>query len=113
RTTVAERIPLCFGREIWLPGPIWADGEIVQLHDRAYHVPPPASQKQLLRQDTHDQRWVRVRRPTVVVGGELTMDNLEIRHNPHSKVSEAPLQMKSNGGCPVIAHLGRDALKPT
>jgi predicted ATPase with chaperone activity len=112
KTTLAERITLCFGKEIWIPRAIWSDGEIVQLHDPAYHVTPPASQKQLLRQDTHDSRWVRVRRPTVVVGGELTMDNLEIRHNPHTNVSEAPLQMKSNGGCLLIDDFGRQRLNP-
>ncbi len=60
----------------------------------------------------HDRRWVKIRRPTVVVGGELTMDNLEIRHDPVSNVSEAPLQLKSNCGCLLIDDFGRQRIEP-
>lgn len=60
----------------------------------------------------HDRRWVRVRRPTVVVGGELTLDNLEIRHDDRSNISEAPLQLKSNCGCLLIDDFGRQRVAP-
>jgi len=59
------------------------------------------------------QRWIMYKRPTVVVGGELTMDNLEIRHDPRSNISEAPLQMKSNCGCLLIDDFGRQRIAPT
>ena len=55
---------------------------------------------------------MRIRRPTVVVGGELTMDSLEIRHDPQSNVSEAPMQMKSNCGCLLIDDFGRQRIEP-
>jgi hypothetical protein len=55
---------------------------------------------------------VKVRRPTVVVGGELTMDSLEIRHDPVSNTSEAPLQLKSNCGCLLIDDFGRQRIEP-
>jgi predicted ATPase with chaperone activity len=112
KTTLAERITLCFGKEVWIPYAVYAEGEIIKLYDPAYHATPPASQRHLLRQENHDPRWVRVRRPTVVVGGELTMDNLEIRHNQHTRVSEAPLQMKSNCGCLLIDDFGRQRMDP-
>jgi SpoVK/Ycf46/Vps4 family AAA+-type ATPase len=60
----------------------------------------------------HDRRWIKIRRPTVVVGGELTMENLEIRHDPKTNVSEAPLQLKSNCGCLLIDDFGRQRINP-
>jgi hypothetical protein len=53
------------------------------------------------------------RRPTVIVGGELTLDALEIRHDPTSNVSEASLQLKSNCGCLLIDDFGRQRMSPT
>jgi hypothetical protein len=61
----------------------------------------------------HDRRWIRVKRPTVVVGGELTLDHLEIRHDPRSNTCEAPLQLKSNCGCLLIDDFGRQRLAPS
>ena len=61
---------------------------------------------------SHDRRWVRIRRPTVIVGGEMTMDSLEIRHDPQFHVSEAPLQLKSNCGCLLIDDFGRQRIEP-
>jgi predicted ATPase with chaperone activity len=112
KTTLAERITLCFGQEIWLPRALIADGEIIKLFDPAYHRDVTASPSRLLRQDCLDQRWVKVRRPTVVVGGELTMDCLEIRHDPRTNTSEAPLQMKSNCGSLLIDDFGRQRMDP-
>jgi hypothetical protein len=54
-----------------------------------------------------DQRWIRIRRPTIVVGGELTLESLEIKTNTNTGIGEAPLQMKSNGGTLVIDDFGR------
>src|SRR5262245_22804150 len=112
KTTLAERITLCFGQEIWVPKALFVEGEIVKFFDPAYHVPSRSQEHDLLKQDSHDARWIKVRRPTVVVGGELTMDSLEIRHNPHTHVSEAPLQMKSNCGTLLIDDFGRQRMDP-
>ena len=108
KSTLANRITSCFGQEIWLPHAIIDGGQIITLFDPAYHhvasVPSSAA--------TSDARWVRIKRPTVVVGGELTMNNLEIRHDPVSNVSEAPLQLKSNCGCLLIDDFGRQRISP-
>jgi predicted ATPase with chaperone activity len=112
KTTLAERITLCFGQEIWVPHALVVEDEIVKFFDPAYHVPSRRSAGDILRQDSHDARWVKVRRPTVIVGGELTMDNLEIRHMPHARVSEAPLQLKSNCGTLLIDDFGRQRMDP-
>jgi predicted ATPase with chaperone activity len=111
KTTLAERITRCFGQEIWLPKVIIVEGELIKLADPAYHVPVEAGKRRLL-EDSHDKRWIKVCRPTVVVGGELTLDSLEIRHNAKANVSEAPLQMKSNGGTLLIDDFGRQRVDP-
>jgi predicted ATPase with chaperone activity len=112
KTTLAERITLCFGHSIWIPHTILAEGEIIKLYDPAYHAPVSNTQRGILRQDSHDKRWTKIRRPTVIVGGELTMDSLEIRHNHHTNVNEAPLQLKSNGGSLLIDDFGRQRMNP-
>lgn len=112
KTTLAERITRSFGQEIWLPKVLLVEGELVKLYDPAYHIAVSTSQHKLLRQDSHDPRWIKVRRPTVMVGGELTLDSLEIRHNYKTNVSEAPLQMKSNGGSLLIDDFGRQRMNP-
>jgi hypothetical protein len=113
KTTLAERITHAFGQEIWIPKVVLVEGELIKLYDPAYHAPVGAAQgKQLLSRDSHDARWVKVRRPTVMVGGELTMDSLELRHNDKANVSEAPLQMKSNGGSLLIDDFGRQRMNP-
>jgi predicted ATPase with chaperone activity len=112
KTTLAERITLCFGQEIWLPKALLTEGEIIKLFDPAYHREVPTSTTKLLRQDCVDQRWIKIRRPTVVVGGELSMDCLELRHDPRTNTSEAPLQMKSNCGSLLIDDFGRQRIDP-
>jgi predicted ATPase with chaperone activity len=112
KTTLAERITLCFGHGIWIPKALITEGEIIKLYDPAYHRAVDSSSRKILRQDSHDQRWVKIRRPTVVAGGELTMDSLEIRHNPQSNLSEAPLQLKSNCGSLLIDDFGRQRMNP-
>ena len=58
-----------------------------------------------------DRRWVRIRRPTIIVGGELTMDHLEVPLNRPTGINEAPLQLKSNCGTLVIDDFGRQRMQ--
>ncbi len=112
KSTLAHRITSCFGQEIWLPHAFVEGHEIVHVYDPAYHRERPTGDGRLGEGHTYDRRWLRVRRPTVVIGGELTMDSLEIRHDPVSNVSEAPLQLKSNCGCLLIDDFGRQRVAP-
>jgi predicted ATPase with chaperone activity len=112
KSTLARRITMCFGQQIWLPQTLIEDGQVIKLYDSAYHELAEDKSHALLKTGGHDRRWVKVRRPTVVVGGELTMDALEIRHDPHSNTSEASLQMKSNCGCLLIDDFGRQRIEP-
>jgi hypothetical protein len=58
-----------------------------------------------------DKRWVRIERPTIIAGGELTMDMLEVQCNIDTNISEAPLQLKSNCGTLVIDDFGRQKMR--
>jgi hypothetical protein len=112
KTTLAKRMTMCFGQSIWIPRTITDDGQYIKLFDAAYHEPMEAASSGILKSAEHDRRWVKVRRPTVIAGGELTMDSLEIRHDPASNVGEAPLQLKSNCGCLLIDDFGRQRMSP-
>ena len=79
KTSIAERVTQAFGQYIWIPRAIGVDGEIIRLYDPSNHEEAPLeSTGGLLDNRKIDQRWIRIRRPTIVVGGELTMDNLEV-----------------------------------
>lgn len=113
KTTLARRITRCFGRQIWLPHAILEDGYIIKIYDAACHEAVAPDPDAGHTTSGNDQRWIKIRRPTVVVGGELTMDSLEIRHDPVSNVCEASLQLKSNCGCLLIDDFGRQRVEPT
>ncbi len=114
KTTIAQSLTACLGQEIWIPHAILDDGNLIKLQDDAFHrpAPVPESKGHLLKAQEWDRRWLRIQRPTVMVGGELVMDNLEVRHDPRSNVCEAPLQMKSNCGCLLIDDFGRQRIAP-
>ena len=64
------------------------------------------------RGETHDQRWVYCRRPLLTVGGELTLDQLELSFSPTAKFYKAPVQLVANGGVLVIDDFGRQKCSP-
>ena len=112
KTSIAERITKCFGDHIWMPRAIGVDGEIIRVFDPNHHEEIPIhSGSGLLAETQFDKRWVRVRRPTIIVGGELTMDHLELRLNTATSINESPIQMKSNCGTLVIDDFGRQRMR--
>lgn len=115
KTTLAKCLASCRGEEIWVPHAIIDDGIIIKFFDSAYHQESKTSVNYsgIVIDQEHDRRWIRIKRPTVVVGGELTLDHLEIRHDPRSNICEAPLQLKSNCGCLLIDDFGRQRLAPS
>jgi predicted ATPase with chaperone activity len=111
KTSIAERVTSAFGQQIWIPRALSVDGEIMRLFDPMNHEEIPLEEGSgLLRNNKIDQRWVRIRRPTIVVGGELTMENLEVTLNTSTGISEAPVQLKSNCGTLVIDDFGRQRM---
>lgn len=113
KTTVAKRITKCFGQHIWIPRTIFEDGVFMKFYDASFHEAIENSGSSIIKSASVDERWIKIRRPTVVVGGELTMDALEVRHDPTTNVSEASLQLKSNCGCLLIDDFGRQRINPT
>ncbi|MDG1894833.1 MAG: AAA family ATPase [Fuerstiella sp.] len=111
KTSIAERVTDAFGSSIWLPRALYIEGEIIRLFDpRVHEVVEDQSAAGLLDSQQIDRRWVRVKRPTVIAGGELTMSELEITKNEVSRICESPLQLKSNCGTLVIDDFGRQTM---
>jgi hypothetical protein len=109
KTTISEAIAkmLGGGEPIWMPYAITIGGAIIQIYDRLIHK---------FSQDERggaDQRWGLFQRPGVMVGGELTMEHLDLRYEPVAKFYEAPLQLKANGGMFLIDDFGRQQISPT
>lgn len=112
KTSIAERVTRAFGQEIWIPRAIGIDGEIIRVFDPANHEELPLGACEGLYETRKiDRRWVRIRRPTLVVGGELTMAALEVTMNTSTGICESPLQLKSNCGTLVIDNFGRQKMR--
>lgn len=111
KTSIAQRVTRAFGSHIWIPRAIGIDGEIMRLFDPMNHEEAPLeSDGGLLQNVKVDARWVRIVRPTIVVGGELTMDQLEVMLNTSTGINESPIQLKSNCGTLVIDDFGRQRM---
>lgn len=111
KTSIAERITRSFGDTIWIPRAISIDGEIIRLFDPSNHQVAPLDKGDGIIQNINvDRRWIRIQRPTIIAGGELTMDSLEVTLNRSTGISEAPLQLKSNCGTLVIDDFGRQRM---
>lgn len=111
KTSIAERVTRAFGETIWIPRAIGVDGEIIRVFDPAQHELMPLDEpSDIFAHEKTDTRWVRIRRPTIVVGGELTMGNLELTLNSATGTNEAPIQLKSNCGTLVIDDFGRQRM---
>lgn len=114
KTTIAKMIARYLDREggaTAIPHAVLVGGSVIRVFDPVYHVEtkPEANQNtpRWLRNEAGDRRWVCCQRPAVVVGGELTLDMLDLRYNPTIRYYEAPLQMKANGGVFIIDDFGR------
>jgi predicted ATPase with chaperone activity len=111
KTSIAERITRCFGDSVWIPRTLGIDGDIIRLFDPGVHDEVRENGGGgLFDLSGVDPRWVRIRRPTIIAGGELTMNELEVTQNPVTKICEAPLQLKSNCGTLVIDDFGRQTM---
>ena len=109
KTVLAEHITPLLGGQIFVPHCITVDGQIIKVLDLHNHTPiDPTGTSRL----DYDRRWVRCERPSIVVGGELTLEALDLNYNPTNRYYEAPLQMKSNGGMFLIDDFGRQQVHP-
>ncbi len=108
KTAVAERINGALPGAIWIPYAVEIDGQIIRVFDTHCHRMAPEDETPV----DHDRRWVMIRRPLVIVGGELTLENADLTWSESAKFYEAPFQMKSNGGTLVIDDFGRQRVSP-
>jgi predicted ATPase with chaperone activity len=115
KTTIAKKISkLIAGTEpIWLPYAITAGGQIIQVYDRLVHEKVEVEKHHIEKFGDVDTRWGLFKRPAVAVGGELKMDAVDLRFDPVTKIYEAPLQLKANGGMFLIDDFGRQQISPT
>jgi len=107
KTTIAESIGrMVLTNDIYIPYAIEVDGQIIKLYDAINHEIVDEPNYRI------DSRWVRIKRPVIMVGGELTLDGLELIYDPTNKYYEAPYQMKANGGMFLIDDFGRQQVRP-
>jgi len=117
KTTIAESIGrLILGDDMYIPYAVEADGQIIKVFDEINHTvvktDPSRSGTGSLSSTRRDARWVKIRRPVIMVGGELTLDGLDLKHDPINNFYEAPFQMKANGGMFLIDDFGRQQVRP-
>jgi hypothetical protein len=114
KTVVAEGIGRALGTEMFVPHAIDVDGQTITVFDPVNHVPlgGGGASVSVIASAVHDRRWEKIRRPVVVVGGELTLEMLDLTFNPIAKFYEAPIQMKANGGVFVVDDFGRQRIPP-
>jgi hypothetical protein len=114
KTVLAEGMGRTLGGEMHIPYAIDVDGQIITMFDPISHVRLDAEdeQRSIIATAQRDRRWLRIRRPVVTVGGELTLDMLDLTFNPISKSYDAPIQLKANGGVFLVDDFGRQRMRP-
>jgi energy-coupling factor transporter ATP-binding protein EcfA2 len=116
KTTIARAIGrLLLLEDMTIPYAIDIDGQVVKLYDSVNHELSPDQDSDMGTGTgalKADPRWVKIRRPFIVVGGELTMDGLDLVFDDVNKFYEAPFQVKANGGVFLIDDFGRQQVRP-
>lgn len=108
KTALCQCMVDCFDGDIFIPHAVLIDDFIIRIFDETLHKPIPDGP------DTppYDHRWVRARRPLVVVGGELTLSDLDLIYSSEVKYYEAPFQVKALNGMLLIDDFGRQQVSP-
>ena len=114
KTVIGEGLGRALGGHMYVPYAIDVEGQIVTLFDPICHetLDEDGLTSRLIAEAPRDRRWVRIRRPIVITGGELTLSMLDLNFNPISKYHEAPLQLKANGGVLLVDDFGRQRMRP-
>jgi predicted ATPase with chaperone activity len=121
KTSVARAIGnLIESQPLYIPFAIYVDGQVIKLYDSVNQKVVPdddaaasgANAGGLRGGQKRDPRWVRIRRPFVVVGGELTLAGLDLVFDDVHRYYEAPFQLKANGGILLIDDFGRQQVRP-
>ena len=107
KTSLGRLLHSALQGELWVPHCVSIDGSIIKVFDPYWHQPVPFD-----RDWTTDRRWVRIRRPFVVIGGEATMETFDLNYSSSLHYYEAPLHIKANGGTFLIDDFGRERMDP-
>jgi len=108
KTSVAERINNALLTPIWIPYAFAVDEHVINVFDGHNH-------DRTLDEDSYDmydRRWVRISRPLIVVGGEMTLESTDLIYNSAARYYEAPFQIKANCGTLVVDDFGRQRVEP-
>jgi hypothetical protein len=108
KTSLCQSLVECYEGDIWVPYALLVDDFIIRVFDATLHRPVPEAPEA----NAADGRWVRVRRPLVVVGGELTLQTLDLIYSSDVKYYEAPFQLKATNGMLLIDDFGRQQVSP-
>ena len=115
KTVISQAIRKLLHGEIAIPHAIEVEGSIIRFFDPVNHEPIEGGTSESVSLDLgerFDHRWVRCRRPMVMVGGELTLNSLELSYNATTGFYRAPVQAIANGGVLVIDDFGRQQVAP-
>ncbi len=115
KSVIAEGLGRSVGGDMYMPYAIEVEGHVITMYDPIVHEALDAEEpdhSSIIKAEPRDRRWVRIRRPVVIVGGELTMDMLDLTFNPLAKFYEAPLQLRANGGVFLVDDFGRQRIRP-
>lgn len=115
KTALAESLFRVSTEPIFMPYALESQGNIIQVYDPIYHQKIDDEESAMSALSTelpYDGRWFRCRRPFIITGGELALDMLDLSFNTHSKVYDAPFQLKANNGIYLIDDFGRQKASP-
>jgi predicted ATPase with chaperone activity len=119
KTTLATRIATLFRDVVYIPYAVEVAGQIIKIFDAGVHKPLVSEAdaaslmgKGGLQRERFDERWVACGRPVAVAGGELTLEMLDLQHNPDTKFYDAPLHVKALNGMLLIDDFGRQKFDP-
>jgi hypothetical protein len=109
KSSLSRQIHAALPGDYWIPYAISLGDSVIRLFDPHVHQRVEVAGEQ---PGTIDQRWVRIRRPLVIVGGELTLDLLDLIFVPSQRLYEAPPHLKANGGVFLVDDFGRERVSP-
>lgn len=116
KSSISHGIRAALGDKVYVPRAIEYSGQIITVYDPIVHSAAEAAvdDPNSLRRTSNrfDNRYVYCERPSVITGGELSLDMLDLNYNPTSRTYQAPLQLKATGGIFIIDDLGRQAEPP-
>jgi len=116
KSSISNGIRDALGDKVYVPRAIEYAGQVITVYDPIVHssVEDDVDDPTKLRRTSgkFDTRYVCCERPTVITGGELSLDMLDLVYNPTAKTYQAPLQLKSTGGIFIVDDLGRQAESP-